>query len=271
MLILGERRAAAGNGECPYCGRVTATHSTLRVFRLPDGRFSLQHGYRLSAHATAYKERGYPCFYIRDGVLVSVTPATRTVAFQTPTLILELIELLDRKGFPLAQPHRRWLRKIARAAEQFGYGWRYLAYRRKARRVRLRRDADFHALIEHNLFETTSIGTQAEFLAGLHEIGHLRIGEANAPDTFLRIEAQAWRFALSQAREQLSEATLGEMIACYRSYLRYFRKLNRGRYPVIPVPLTARHFAAEYRSFENRVYHHRLEDLARSTYGPPRR
>ena len=245
---------------------MTTTHATLRAFRLPDGRWSLQHGYRLSERAATYKERGYPCFYFRDGILLAVTPTTIQVGQQVPALMPELLDLLAEREITLAPNVARWLRKLARFADQYGYPWRCLPYRHKSRRIRANKAPDFISYVTLGHFSTGPIRTQADFLGGMHEIGHLRLGATSPLNQMLQVEAGAWDWAYAHAGEQITPASYGDAIRCYRTYLRYYRYYNRRRASgPRPVPQAARHFVAVYRRYETRPYPLRITDLANSS------
>lgn len=239
----------------------------IRAFWLPNGRWSIQYGRELSEKGARYKELRYPCFWIVDGVLQSVTPVTKTVGEKTPFLIPSLVRALRHKGTPLRRDHALWLRHVAALARRRNFIWLYMPFSSKQRRLRKRRGKDFWADMAHgcNTFATTALSTQTEYLSALHEIGHLHIKDWNLPNQFLRVEAEAWYWALSHTREEITDRTYATMIACYRSYLRYYRRLNLNRQTVWPVPMVARSFVAEYRGYENRPYAHKITDLARST------
>jgi len=250
---------------------MASLHTYTRAFKLPDGRWSVRHGFWLDERAASYKERGYPCVYVIDGVIRSITPTTVAVGRRVPALVLEVIDLLDRKGCPLASDHARWVRKVARIAVERGYGWSYVPFRKHARSKRKDRQyKDAVAWIGLDRFTTGSIESQTDFLAALHEIGHLVLGEYTPLPIVLQVEADAWYFAFRHAGEKISQRSYAEVLVCYRSYLRYYRRQNRrrasGRWPV---PQEARHFVALYRDQELRPFRCKITDLANASTHKP--
>lgn len=255
----------------------------IRAFRLPDGRWSIHFGWEMSEKGQRYKERRYPCFWIVNRVLVSISPATKEVGYRNPEMILSLLKVLREKGYPLSSDHARWLRHIAAIARRSGYSWLYIPYQRKRRTLRLRRYEDYWAdeLNGCDTFCVTAMRHQRHYLSALHEIGHLKISLdyrdedgkpiSRKPAHTLDNEIQAWYWAIEQCREEILDGSYAEMIACFRSYLRWYRALNRNRATVRPVPMVARSFVAEFRYYENRIYKHKITDLANSTTHTERR
>jgi hypothetical protein len=233
----------------------------IRAFKLPNGRWSVFYGWSLTEKGAHYKDLSYPCVWIVDGIIESITPLNREVAERVPTLVPSLIEVLEDKGTPLQKDHARWVRKIAREAEKRGYAWKYYSYKRKLRKKRLRRYPDFMAWMGKGVFATAAVRTQHDYLGALHEIAHLVSGEEISNDRLLHIEAEMWYWALAHASEKITEKTLAGMLADYRSYLRLYRYLNIHRNAPRPVPMVARSFVAEFRGYETRRYKHRITDL----------
>ena len=251
-------------------------NSSFHAFALPDGSWQIESGGTLSARGRRYKRAGHPCFYIYSGALRSVTLLNQTVGRRVPALILDLVELDGPAGEWMLDPDvRRWLKKIARYASTRQTCWLYRPYRKTGRaRWRL---GDFYSLMDGSnaprVFSTGPIVDQIDYLTALHELGHLKLQLRNIPAQVLEVEARAWDHAFEHAREQISEQTLAEMLRRYRTYLRYYRKLNRRRCQRWPVPQYARSFVAAMHRYEaRRNYALSLAELTNASahggYGP---
>jgi len=225
------------------------TPGTIRAYRLLSGGWHLERGRRISVDAREYQKRGLPCFTVRDGQLVSATPATQRFGRELPGLMLTFLDLLAAEGIELAPDVATWLAKIARVAQAYGACWVYRPHRRGKSWYD---DVTSNFYAEYGAqrhFSTGPICGQYEFVAALHEIGHLDLNGPRDKTETLPAEVACWEFAFAQAEEELLPNTLDLIMFAFISYLIDYRRRNLRRVEPWPVPQAARSFVARYRRY----------------------